>query len=97
MKSKMKKTAEEILTKNIKTEDAYWLTEGYLKSWYPKISEGIISAMQEYKDQHTAPLIEALETAKNQIEYLHQKFSKIGSGEQALIIIETALLNAKGL
>lgn len=60
-----------------------------------RLAEMYQKSREEYKDQHTVPLIEVLEEAKLQIEYLHRKFSKTGSGESVLSRIETALLNAK--
>lgn len=57
-----------------------------------------ITAIEEYKDQHTAPLIEALEKAKHTIEFMHLLMGKgTNTGKSCIETIETALLNAKGL
>lgn len=43
-----------------------------------------------------ADLVEALEEAERQIEYLHGKFQATGSGEAVLAKIRAALAKAKG-
>lgn len=40
-------------------------------------------------------LLEACKNAYCQIEYLHTKFGKTGSGEQALVMLDTAIAKAE--
>jgi len=70
----MEKTAEEILNKNLKTEDAYWLSDEYLGKWYPEIKKGIHSAMTEYALQQKESLLKEIidETEEMRVKALKQ-------------------------
>jgi len=81
----MKKTAKEVVNSLPRMRPGYpsYVHESDVKQ-----------AMEEYKNEHTSPLIEALGEAKLQIEYLHKIFASTGSSNELLSKIRT-LLNAK--
>lgn len=56
----------------------------------------IMEAMQEYSNQQNMELIEALQEARAQLEYLDDKFQKTGTTASVLARIST-ILNKQGV
>lgn len=104
----MKKTAEEMLKISIEQYNKQ-VSQVYAFSFNKNETEMFTNLMEAYKDQHTSPLIEALEEAKLPIRStllmlmahpdneLDSEFADRIDGLQVVLNgIETALLNAKG-